>query len=117
MKAGDEIDNSVGDDARLGAELDRGLFGGFPFTVSGDEMPRDCYAGNVGEGVKVFGLFCVVHGWNKIGFSGKLDESAVGVDLVCELARCPGHRVIHNGGVHVVAVFESVCLPFESLER
>ena len=51
MKAGDEIDNSVGDDARLRANLDRGLLCGFPFTVSGDEMPGDFDAGNVCEGV------------------------------------------------------------------
>ena len=83
-------------------------------------MAGDGDAGNVGEGVELFGLCGVVHGWNKTGFSGKLDESAVGVNLiVCELARCPrrGDRVIHNGRVHVVAVFESVGLSFESLER
>ena len=117
MKAGDEIDDSVGDNAGLRADLDRGLFSGFPLTVSGDEMPRDCDAGNVCEGVELFGLCGVVHGWNKTGFFGKLDESAVGVDLIGELARGPCHRVINNGRVHVVAVFESVSLSFESLER
>ena len=37
---------------------------------------------------------------DETGFPGKLDESAVGVDLICELARCPRHRVVHDGRVH-----------------
>ena len=82
METGEEIDDSVRDHTRLRADLDRGLFGGFPFTVSGDEMPGDSDAGNVCEGVELFGLCCVVHGWNETGFSGKLDES---VPKVAEL--------------------------------
>ena len=74
METGEEIDDSVGDDARLRADLDRGLLSGVPFALSGDEMPGDFDAGNVCEGVELFCLCCVVPGWNETGFSGKLDD-------------------------------------------
>ena len=100
--SGDEIDNSVRDDARLRADLNRGFFSGVPFTLSGDEMARDFDAGNICEGVQLFGLCCVVHGWNKTGFSGKLDDSALG--------RCAVNAAVihHKLAVNLAGVFRQV---------
>lgn len=112
-----EVHHCGWDRVVIAGNLNRGFFGVVPITVSRDVPPVDGDPWHVGEGVELFDLCCVVHGWNKIGFSGKLDESAVGIDLAGELVRCPRHRVIHNGGVHVVAVFKSVGFTFKSLKR
>ena len=112
-----EIHDCIRYCAVIAGNLNRGFLCAVPITMCRYVPPVDGDPWNVCEGVELFGLCGVVHGWNKIGFFGKLDESAIGVDLVCELARCPRHRVIHDGGVHVVAVFESVGFPFESLDR
>ena len=47
-----------------------------PVAVPRDVPPVDGDPWHVGEGVELFGLCGVVHGWNKTGFSGKLDDSA-----------------------------------------
>ena len=105
VKAGQEVNDSRRDHVGS-ADLDRGFFGAVPITVSGDEPPGDFDPRNVCEGVQLFGLCGVVHGWNKNWIFWKVGRSAVGIDLISELARCPRHRVINNCGVHVVAVVD-----------
>ena len=117
MQASQERFNGSWYAVGFGCDLDRYPRGAVPVAVSRDVPLVNGQAWYIVEGVELFGADGVVHGWNKTGFSGKLDKSAVGVDLISELVCCPRHRVIHDCGVHVVAVFEAVSLSFESLER
>ena len=68
MQAGQEINDSRRDGVMLGRNLDRGFFGAVPITVSRDVPSVDGDPWHVGEGVELFGLCGVVHGWNKLDF-------------------------------------------------
>ena len=81
MQAGQEVNDSRRDGVMLGRNLDRGLLCAVPVAVSRDVPPVDGDPWNVCEGVELFGLCGVVHGWNKSGFSGKLDDQRLGAVL------------------------------------